>query len=38
MQQEGLVPVTCRRRVNTTNSNHQLVVFPNLLKSGISLK
>lgn len=38
MQQEGLVPVTCRRRVNTTNSNHQLAVFPNLLKSGISLE
>jgi putative transposase len=34
MQQEGLVPVTSRRRVNTTNSSHHLGVFPNLLKPG----
>lgn len=32
---EGLIPVTCRRRVNTTNSNHHLGVFPNLLKPGV---
>lgn len=31
---EGLVPVTCRRRVNTTHSNHDLDVFPNMLKSA----
>ena len=30
---EGLIPVTCRRRVNTTNSNHDLEVISNLLKS-----
>lgn len=34
MIQEGLIPVTSRRRVNTTNSNHDLEVFSNLLKSG----
>jgi putative transposase len=38
MLQEGLLPVTCRRHVNTTNSNHRLDVFPNLLKKGMSLK
>lgn len=34
---EGLIPVTCRRQVNTTNSNHHLGAFPNLLKSGKAL-
>lgn len=34
MVKEGLVPVTCRRRVNTTNSSHHLGVFPNLLKEN----
>lgn len=29
---EGLVPVTLRRRVNTTDSKHDMGVFPNLLK------
>lgn len=38
MREEGLVPVTCRRRVNTTDSNHHLGVFPNLLKPGNSPK
>lgn len=38
MGQEGLIPVTFRRRVNTTDSNHRLGAFPNLLKQGISLK
>lgn len=38
MIQEGLVPVTCRRRVSTTNSNHNLGVFPNLLKEEVRLK
>lgn len=32
MIQEGLVPVTYRRHVNTTDSNHHLGVFPNLFK------
>ena len=35
MLQEGLVPITCRRRVHTTDSNHHLGVFPNLLQPGI---
>ena len=35
MQQEGLIPVTYRRRVNTTDSRHTQGVFPNLLKSVI---
>lgn len=32
MYAAGLVPVTFRKRVNTTNSRHDLEVFPNLLK------
>ena len=32
MQASGLVPVTYRRHVHTTDSNHSLSVFPNLLK------
>lgn len=36
MVEEGLVPVTFRRRVSTTNSNHQLGVYPNLLKRGLA--
>jgi transposase InsO family protein len=29
---EGLVPVTFRKRVNTTDSKHELGIFPNLLQ------
>jgi len=32
MREDGLVPVTYRRRINTTDSNHDLAVAPNLLK------
>lgn len=32
MSIEGLVPVTFRRRVNTTDSKHNPDIFPNLLK------
>lgn len=32
MRLEGLVPVTFRKRVNTTDSKHAMEVFPNLLK------
>jgi len=31
MDEAGLVPVTRRKRINTTDSKHGLAVFPNLL-------
>jgi len=31
MDAAGLVPVTRRKRINTTDSNHNLAIFPNLL-------
>lgn len=39
MQSEGLVPVAFRKRMNTTDSKHNLEVFPNLLKQdfGVAL-
>lgn len=32
MLSEGLIPVTLRKRVNTTDSKHDMGIFPNLLK------
>ena len=36
MLKEGLVPVTLRRHVTTTDSQHSLAVFPNLLKQDFT--
>lgn len=37
MRIEGLMPVTYRKRVNTTDSKHNLGVFPNLLKQDFKV-
>lgn len=34
MEEAGLVPVTRRRVVNTTDSKHDLAIFPNLLQQN----
>jgi transposase InsO family protein len=36
MHAQGLIPVTQRRRVNTTDSKHDLAVFPNLLRQNFT--
>jgi putative transposase len=36
MEEAGLVPVTRRRIVNTTDSKHDLAIFPNLLKQNFN--
>jgi transposase InsO family protein len=36
MDEAGLVPVTRRRIINTTDSKHDLAVFPNLLKQNFT--
>jgi transposase InsO family protein len=36
MDEAGLVPVTRRRIVNTTDSKHDLAVFPNLLQQNFN--
>ena len=36
MDEAGLVPVTRRRIVNTTDSKHDLTIFPNLLQQNFS--
>jgi len=36
MSQAGLVPITFRRHVTTTDSKHSLPVFPNLLNQGLT--
>ena len=38
MDKAGLVPVTRRKRVNTTDSKHNLEIFPNLLNQNFSAK
>ncbi|MEN6470147.1 MAG: IS3 family transposase [Clostridiaceae bacterium] len=38
MRAEGLTPVTHRRRINTTDSKHDLAVFPNLLQQNFTVK
>ena len=38
MQANGLVAITFRRHVNTTDSKHGLAVFPNLLKRDFTAK
>lgn len=36
MEQAGLVPVTRRRIINTTDSKHDLAIFPNLLQQDFT--
>jgi len=38
MEKSGLVPVTRRKRVNTTDSKHNLEIFPDLLKQNFRAK
>lgn len=38
MDEAGLVPVTRRKRVNTTDSSHGCAVFPNLLQQNFSVR
>lgn len=37
MDTAGLVPVTRRKRINTTDSQHNLSIFPNLLQQNFSV-
>ncbi len=38
MDAAGLVPVTLRKRINTTDSKHDLGVFPNLVKQNFKIE
>jgi transposase InsO family protein len=38
MDTAGLVPVTRRKRINTTDSKHGLSIFPNLLQQNFSVE